>query len=126
MRALSTLTLGRSMPRGWLFAVTLAACGGGNTTVVVEPDGGAQPGVDRPSSGLDVAATTDAQLPSFDIQTNRDVVARDVRPNYDAFFAENPLPRYCGPDGGGDAGPAPDLPGGCRGGNYSRTIFMPP
>ncbi len=40
-----------------------------------------------------------------------DVRSRDVTPNYDAFFAENPPPQYCGPDGG-DGGPPPPLPGG--------------
>src|SRR3989339_2154415 len=36
--------------------------------------------------------------------------AKDVvEPNWDAFFATDPPPQYCGPDGGGTT---PPLPGG--------------
>ena len=39
-----------------------------------------------------------------------EVASRDVMPNADAFFALDPPPRYCGPDGG--VGPDVVVPGG--------------
>lgn len=85
----------------------LEADSGGTTvdrgTITPRRDGGMDAGVDPGDIGR----------PMFGDIPGLDVVRRDVQPNYDAFFADNPPPRYCGPDGGGaDAPPPPPLPGG--------------
>jgi len=56
----------------------------------------------------------DASAPEVFVPPSADVAALDVRrdagPNADAFWADNPPPRFCGPDGGMSAPPTP--PGG--------------
>lgn len=68
-------------------------------------------------SRVDAGARRDAVVPPMDVGffsidvPPLDRPVRDVQPNPDAFFANNPPPRYCGPDGG-DGGPSPTVPGG--------------
>ncbi len=97
----------------WLLvalAALVAGCGSaGNSNVEVIVTTDASTARD---AGRVVGGGVDASRPTFDVQA-LDRPARDVQPNYDAFFAQNPLPMFCGPDGGGvDAGPPPALPGG--------------
>ena len=102
--------------RPWFLAcsaLALVACIGTSDPLIIEIDAAISP---RDTGGrdagvLDGRSTLDLGPLTFDVQA-RDVPPRDVQPNYDAFFADNPLPRYCGPDGGNDAGPPPMLPGG--------------
>ena len=102
-----------------LVTLALSACTSGGEVVevidtidasVTPRDVGRTP--PRDTGGLDAGRSDSGGIPTFDVQP-RDVPPRDVQPNYDAFFADNPLPRYCGPDGSSvDAGPTPELPGG--------------
>lgn len=97
--------------RSWLAvwaALALPACAPESGPDVVPVDASSRR---RDAGPGDARATLDLGRLTFDVQP-LDVPPRDVQPNYDAFFAENPPPRYCGPDGGGDAGPPPPLPGG--------------
>ncbi len=64
----------------------------------------------RDAGTLDGATTMDVvRPPSLDVAPI-DRPHRDVQPNPDAFWADNPPPRFCGPDGG--SGPPAMLPGG--------------
>ena len=92
-----------------LVAVLLAACDQSGRVEVVEVDVAVArpdtpPGTDAGPPVMDAGGFT-VDVPPLD----RPV--RDVQPNPDAFFASNPPPRYCGPDGGADGG-TPVIPGG--------------
>lgn len=98
----------------WTLGIALSACsgaGGNGEVVVIDAATPPRDTGTRDAGTLDARATFDLGPLTFDVRP-RDVPPRDVQPNYDAFFAENPLPQYCGPDGGGDAGRPPVLPGG--------------
>ena len=98
----------------WTLGIALSACsgaGGNGEVVVIDAATTPRDTGTRDAGTLDARATVDLGPLTFDVRP-RDVPPRDVQPNYDAFFAENPLPRFCGPDGGADAGPPPVLPGG--------------
>jgi hypothetical protein len=71
-------------------------------------DGTGGPGGD----GADAGADTAARDGGLDGSASPSDAARprDVGPNLDAFFADDPPPMYCGPDGG--MGPPPEPPGG--------------
>ena len=58
------------------------------------------------ATGQADAGASDASSPTTDGAVPPDT---QIQPNWDAFFAKDPPPKYCGPDGGGKA---PDLPGG--------------
>lgn len=96
----------------WAPVVALVALAAAGVACSPAASGDDLPVGRRPSGdgGADARATMDAApdprdfaRPTLDVMA-LDRPTRDVRPNYDAFFADNPLPRYCGPDGGG-AGP---------------------
>jgi hypothetical protein len=78
---------------------TLVGCTSPGTDVI-NVEGDAAVVADRPPTppGMDAAA------PDVFIPPSADVAALDVRrdagPNADAFWADNPPPRFCGPDGG--------------------------
>jgi hypothetical protein len=64
------------------------------------------------AGGVDSTESPDG-FPMFGDIPPLDVRMRDVAPNPDAFFADNPPPRYCLPDGASaDLPPPPDVPGG--------------
>jgi len=76
-----------------MFSAVLVGCSGGTFN---DPDAAGLP-IDGGVSWVDaepIAPKQDARVPT---------------PNWDAFFAKDPPPKYCGPDGGGQA---PPLPGG--------------
>jgi len=97
-----------SLPSVALCLAVLAGCTSPDNQAVIPVDDDAPVAPDRPATGMD-AGTPDAFIPP-----SPDVAALDVRrdagPNPDAFWADNPPPRYCGPDGG--MGSPPTLPGG--------------
>lgn len=126
---------------GALLATIALGCSADGTTVI-DKDTGTTPPVDRnptpppppppgppppppppgtdggmdalvpPPPPVDGGTDDDVVRPTFDVAP-LDVMRRDVQPNYDAFFADNPPPRYCGPDGSAADAPAPPpLPGG--------------
>lgn len=84
-----------------LGSVVIAACGGGRVDGGVRDGGVAEAGsgssMDAMASGVDAAAHDARTIP-------------DVGPNSDAFFAADPPPMICYPDGG--MAPWPDPPGG--------------
>lgn len=92
------------------FIVVLLGCSGGGSVEVVE--------VDTPEPAFeDLGAVRDAGSRVIDVGVLSidvppiDRPVRDVQPNPDAFFASNPPPRFCGPDGSVDGGAAV-VPGG--------------
>ena len=101
------------MRRAWLlFAISAAfgcsAGGNNNGGEVVLPDTDASTTGD--ASRIDApAGDTSIRPPTIDVAP-LDRPVRDVQPNPDAFWADNPPPRYCGPDG--SMGPPAMLPGG--------------
>lgn len=117
----------------WMLAA-LWGCGAGGTEVV-DPDAGdpfvrdTGAALDRGVVALDTGTIPEDVQGGFDagppMDADMDAAGgfrldvppvdarvRDVQPNFDAFFADNPPPQYCGPDGSTDAGPPPELPGG--------------
>jgi hypothetical protein len=111
----------------------LWGCGAGGTEVV-DPDAGdpfvrdTGAALDRGVVALDTGTIPEDVLGGFDAGPPMDADmdagggfrldvppvdarVRDVQPNFDAFFADNPPPQFCGPDGSTDAGPPPELPG---------------
>ena len=83
-------------------ALGLAACTGGNISGGPGGAAGADSGSHHADGGVPDSPGSLA---------DGAVVPPDtlIQPNWDAFFAKDPPPKYCGPDGGWKA---PDLPGG--------------
>ncbi len=100
------------MFRSALFTFALCAawgCSPGGGGDVLPPDYDTGPSVDG-STAMDAEAADSAiRPPTIDVAP-LDRPQRDVQPNADAFWADNPPPRYCGPDGA--MGPSPTPPGG--------------
>lgn len=99
-----------------LIGVLALGCSAGGDTVLDDDAGGS--GDDRGTitpgrdGGIDGGVGLDGGRPMFGDIPPIDVARRDVQPNYDAFFADNPPPRFCGPDGGAVDAPAPPTPTG--------------
>lgn len=87
----------------------LAGCSpGGSDQVLPADDASVAPPRDAGPRPMDVAFDT-FRPPTADVAPI-DHPRPDVQPNPDAFFADNPPPRFCGPDG--SMGPPAMLPGG--------------
>lgn len=98
--------------RAWLVLTISAAlgcsAGGNNGGEIIEPDTDASTTPDV--RAMDAVITdTNIRPPTIDVAP-LDRPVRDVQPNPDAFWADNPPPRYCGPDGA--MGPPATPPGG--------------
>ncbi len=90
----------------WLLTLALG-CSAGPT-----PDTGVgNPGVDAGPIDAGFAVNIDGGRIGYDIRPI-DIPTHDIQPNFDAFFANNPPPMFCGPDGGGVDVPRVVLPGG--------------
>jgi len=90
-----------SICRGLVVACALALVGLPGCEGVISDDDNPSPINARVGSDGGVAAAPDAQ------STKKD---GKLGPNWDAFFAQDPPPKYCGPPGGGPT--PPPLPGG--------------
>lgn len=90
-------------------AALAQACSSPGGTTVELPDQDAAVTPDTGGSGMDAASADVFRPPSADVAPI-DRPQRDVQPNADAFWADNPPPRFCGPDG--SMGPSPMPPGG--------------
>lgn len=92
-----------------LVSLFFAACNQAGSVDIVEVDSGFVP---APDVARDASVTPPMDLGGFTLDVPPlDRPVRDVLPNPDAFFASNPPPQYCGPDGGADGGSAV-VPGG--------------